>query len=131
MGKPRARARRAHFSTWSRPAPGIVDGRPMPTSMAPPSWLRERTVVEGPSVEHGPRPMRRGIREPRRLAAVPQPVVERPGRHAPALGEQLAGMDGAGADLTLHAPAGGGRGPCVDAPGGGRPGNRHAPPPPP
>ena len=31
---PRASARLAHSSTWSRPAPGIVDGRPMPTSMA-------------------------------------------------------------------------------------------------
>ena len=32
--KPRASARLAHSST-SRPAPGIVDGSPMPTSMTP------------------------------------------------------------------------------------------------
>src|SRR3954463_10481088 len=39
----------------------------------------------------------------RRLAAAPQPVVERARRHADALGEQLARMDGAGSDLALLA----------------------------
>ena len=37
----------------------------------------------------------------RRLAAVPEPVVEHARRHAEARRDQLAGVDGAGADLAL------------------------------
>ncbi len=39
------------------------------------------------------------------LAAIPQPVVQRPRRHPAVAGEQLAGVHGAGADLDFHRAA--------------------------
>src|SRR4051794_39024592 len=51
----------------------------------------------------------------RALTAVPEPVVERPRRHAGALGELLAGVHGAGADLALVRAALGQLSSAVDA----------------